>query len=195
MNPVRTLARPLLASMFVSGGVDMLRNPGPLAPVAEPVTSKVVEAAQPVADRAAEAAGAAVDVDLPDDPELLTQVAGGVMVGAGALLAIGKLPRLSAAALAATLVPTTLAAHRFWELDDPEERSAQQVHFMKNLGLLGGLALAALDTEGRPSAAWRARHASRTARREARLARRAVAAEAGRRADAVRATVADVLPG
>lgn len=236
MNPVRTLARPLLASVFVSGGVDMLRNAGSLAPVAEPVTSKVVEAAQPVADRAAEAAGPVIEaaaekvvdlaeqaaealpgaaqpvadraadavrphapsadtdpsadtallagsqprtapprVGLPDDPELLTRVNGGVMVGAGILLAIGRLPRLSAAALAATLVPTTLAGHRFWEVDDEEQRAVQQMGFMKNVALLGGLALAAIDTEGRPGIAWRARHATRSARREAALARAKVA--------------------
>ncbi|QYG95500.1 DoxX family protein [Iamia sp. SCSIO 61187] len=114
-------------------------------------------------------------VGLPDDPELLTKVNGGVMVGAGILLAIGKLPRLSAAALAATLVPTTLAGHRFWEIDDEEERAAQQMGFMKNVSLLGGLALAAIDTEGRPGIAWRTRHATRSARREAALARAKVA--------------------
>lgn len=254
MNPVRTLARPLLASVFVSGGIDMLRNAGSLAPVAEPVTSKVVDTAQPVADKATEAAGPVVgtaaekvadlaeqasealpeaaqpvadladqaadaarsvsagDADeaflagsqpsgpsarfqLPDDPELLTKVNGGVMVGAGLLLAIGKMPRLSAAALAATLIPTTMAGHRFWEIDDEEERVAQQKHFMKNVGLLGGLALAAIDTEGRPGVAWRARNAGRTARREAKMARRVAAAEAGRRVAGAKAAVADALPG
>ncbi|HEX7132408.1 MAG TPA: DoxX family protein [Iamia sp.] len=199
MNPVRTLARPLLASVFVTGGIDMLRNAKALAPTAEPVVKKVVEtaaekivdlaeqaaeavpdAARPVADLADSAADAArplagenllpgsaptpPHVDLPTDPELMTKVNGGVMVGAGLLLAIGKLPRLSAAALAATIVPTTFAAHRFWEIDDAEERAAQQIHFFKNVGLLGGLALAAIDTEGRPGVAWRARHAGQAAK-------------------------------
>jgi hypothetical protein len=31
------------------------------------------------------------------------------------------------------------------------------MHFLKNLGLLGGLILAAFDTEGKPSVSWRAR--------------------------------------
>src|SRR5205807_669938 len=65
--------------------------------------------------------------------------------------------------------PTTLAAHRFWEEEDPELRSQQQVHFVKNLGLLGGLMLAAADTEGKPSLAWRARHAGRTSAATAEL--------------------------
>jgi uncharacterized membrane protein YphA (DoxX/SURF4 family) len=84
-----------------------------------------------------------------------------VKIGAGAALALGKLPRLSAALLAASLVPTTLAGHPFWELDDPKERSAQRIQFLKNLGLLGGLLLASADTEGKPSLGWRARRGAR----------------------------------
>ncbi|HEV2368363.1 MAG TPA: DUF488 domain-containing protein [Acidimicrobiales bacterium] len=64
-------------------------------------------------------------------------------------------------ALAGSLVPTTLAGHRFWEETDKQERAAQQIHFLKNLSMLGGLMLAALDTEGRPSATLRVRHAVR----------------------------------
>ena len=54
-------------------------------------------------------------------------------------------------------MPTTLAGHRFWEEDDKQKRAQQQIHFLKNAGLLGGLILAAVDTEGKPSVAWRAR--------------------------------------
>ena len=188
MTPVRLLARPLLASVFVAGGIDTLRNPGPRARMAEPVVGAVSDAV----DTVTEAVDAVPDtVELPDDPELLTQVNGGVMVGAGLLLAAGKLPRLASLALAATLVPTTFAGHRFWEIDDDEERAAQQIHFFKNMGLLGGLALAAVDTEGRPGVAWRARNAGRTAKREAKAARRVATAEA-RRAGT---KVAAALPG
>jgi putative oxidoreductase len=35
---------------------------------------------------------------------------------------------------------------------------------MKNVALLGGLALAAIDTEGRPGLAWRASHAGQAAK-------------------------------
>jgi multidrug efflux pump subunit AcrA (membrane-fusion protein) len=101
-----------------------------------------------------------------------------VQVLAGSLLAIGKFPRLSAAALAASLLPTTAAGHRFWESDDKQERSQQQIHFLKNLSMLGGLLIAAGDTAGNPSLAWRGRHAARTAKREAALAAKTVQAEA-----------------
>ena len=57
-------------------------------------------------------------------------------------------------------MPTTLAGHRFWEHEDPKERFGQTSHFLKNAGLLGGLLLAAVDTEGKPSVGYRARRAA-----------------------------------
>jgi hypothetical protein len=62
-------------------------------------------------------------------------------------------------------VPTTLAGHRYWEIEDPELRAQQRIHFLKNLTMLGGLLLAAADTSGRPSLTWRRTRAARNARR------------------------------
>jgi len=157
----------MLASIFVSGGLEALRHPQPKVPAADPVAPRIAKRLP----------------YLPEDTETLVKINAGVQVGAGALLALGRFPRLSSALLAGSLVPTTLAGHRFWEESDPGQRAQQQIHFFKNLGLLGGLMLAAVDTEGRPGLAWRAQHAShhaaagtrrtsRTARREARLAAR-----------------------
>jgi hypothetical protein len=36
----------------------------------------------------------------------------------------------------------------------------QRIQFFKNVSMLGGLLLAALDTEGRPSLSWRAHRAA-----------------------------------
>lgn len=155
MTIIRRIARPLLAGVFVTGGVDVLRNPGPRVDTAKPVLEKGAD-----------------KLDIGADPELLVKVNAGVMVGAGLLLATGKAPRLASLALAGTLVPTTYAGHRFWELDDPKQRGQQQTHFMKNLGLLGGLILAAVDTEGRPGLTWRAKRADRDAQRVGRSAKR-----------------------
>ena len=149
----RRLARPMLAAVFVSSGIDVLRRPGPRAEMAAPVATKVAE-----------------PLPLPSDPEQLVKINAGVQVVAGLLLALGRFPRLAATALAGSLVPTTLAGHRFWEHDDPAKRSQQQIHFLKNVGLLGGLILAALDTEGAPSLGWRARRAARRARRKVSIA-------------------------
>jgi len=158
MTLTRLVARPMLASMFVVGGLNSLRNAPSLAAKAEPVTETLTGLADKVAP----------DAPIPHDPTTLVRINGAVQVGAGLLLATGHVPRLSSAALAATLVPTTAAGHRFWEEKDPAARAQQRIHFFKNVSMLGGLLLASVDTEGKPGLAWRARHGARDARREAR---------------------------
>ena len=88
-----------------------------------------------------------------------------IHVVAGSMLALGRAPRLSSFALAATLIPTTFGGHRFWEEADPQVRANQQTHFFKNVSMTGGLILAAVDTEGKPSVAWRAKRQARKAAR------------------------------
>jgi putative oxidoreductase len=149
---VRRIARPLLAATFVYGGIETLRNPQSRVPGARPVVEKVTAQADKQ-----------LPVQVPRDVEQWVKIDAGVKVAAGTLFALGRLPRLSATALAASIVPTTLAGHRFWEKDDAKERSGQLIHFLKNLGLLGGLLIAAVDTEGRPSVGYRARRAARKA--------------------------------
>lgn len=148
MGLLRAVARPMLSAIFVSGGVEQLTDPASHVPIAKDVTEPVQDAA---ADVVPQAAGA--------DAEQLVQLNGLAQVVGGLLLAIGRLPRLSALLLAGSLVPTTVAAHRFWEEDDPEAREQQQVHFFKNISLLGGLLIATMDREGKPSLAWRSGHA------------------------------------
>ena len=84
-------------------------------------------------------------VPLPDDDEVLVRGNAAVMVAAGALLVLGKAPRLSALALAGSLVPTTLAGHSYWEHEDPATRKIQRIQFHKNLAMIGGLLFAVLD--------------------------------------------------
>lgn len=131
--------------MFITGGWDTVRNPGGKVKTAEPV-------ALPIAEKVS---------FLPQDAERLVQLNGAVMLGAGTLLALGKFRRLAALALIGSILPTTYAGHRFWEEEDEATKAQQRVHFLKNLGLLGGLILAAFDTEGAPSLTWRATHRRR----------------------------------
>lgn len=145
----RRIARPLLAGIFVSDGFAQLRDPKPFLRTADPGAAQTVPA---------------LPIPLPSDPAQLVRIDGAVKLGAGSMLALGRLPRLAAVALIGSLVPTTLAAHRFWAEPSPVRRNEQQVQFLKNLGLLGGLLLAAVDTEGRPSLGWRARRAARSAK-------------------------------
>jgi uncharacterized membrane protein YphA (DoxX/SURF4 family) len=102
-------------------------------------------------------------VQLPKDAAQWVKIVGGVKVVAGALFALGRFPRLSALLLGATAVPTALAQSRFWEATDPEDKANQTKHFLHNLGLFGGLLIAAVDTQGRPSVGYRARRAARRA--------------------------------
>jgi uncharacterized membrane protein YphA (DoxX/SURF4 family) len=155
MTVTRLLARPMLASIFVVGAANSLKNTSGAAAKADPVASRLV----PLARKAG--------LPVPEDPETLVKINAGVQIGAGLALATGRAPRLSAALLAATLVPTTAAGHRFWEVDDPAQRTQQKLHFFKNVSLVGGLIIASGDTEGRPGVAWRARRAAKDARREA----------------------------
>jgi uncharacterized membrane protein YphA (DoxX/SURF4 family) len=141
MSISRRIARPLLASEFIYGGIDAIRHP-----------ETKVEAAKAVTDPLRDWVPA-----LPDDTATLVRLNGMVQVGAGGLLALGKFPRLASVALIGSIVPTTFAGHRFWEESEDETRAQQRTHFLKNLGLLGGLILAALDTEGAPSIGWKTR--------------------------------------
>ena len=145
MTPTRWLSRPLLSSMFVAGGIDAIRNASEKVKVAEPITRHLT------------------DRGVPFETATLVQINGAVQVAGGLMLASGRFPRVAALALAASLVPTTLAGHRFWEEEDPEVRARQRIQFLKNASMLGGLLLAVVDTGGRPSVAWRANRAAHRA--------------------------------
>jgi putative oxidoreductase len=158
MTVTRLLARPMLASMFVVGGINALKNADALATRAKPVADKIVPRVQRLAPQ----------VPIPTNTTTLVRLNAGAQVLAGAALATGRAPRLASAALAATLVPTTLAGHRFWEETDPAVKANQKVHFFKNVSMFGGLLIAGVDTDGKPGVAWRARRAATDVKREAR---------------------------
>jgi uncharacterized membrane protein YphA (DoxX/SURF4 family) len=158
MTAIRLIARPMLASMFVVGGIDSIAHPSGKVTKAAKVTEHVPEVAARIAP----------GLPVPTDPATLVRINGGVQVVAGLALATGRMPRLSALLLAASLAPTTYAGHAFWAEQDQAARSAQRTQFLKNVSMMGGLLLAGVDTEGRPGVAWRARRAARDVRREAR---------------------------
>jgi len=173
MTITRLLARPMLATIFVVGGVNALRATEAHAAKAKKVTDRIV----PLAQRAAPGA------PIPTDAATLVRINAGAQIVAAGALATGRAPRLSATVLAASLLPTTLAGHRFWEESDPQAKSMQRLQFAKNTSILGGLLLAGVDTEGKPGLAWRARRAAKDVRREARQ----VAKDARREARLARA--------
>ena len=125
---VRGVARVLTGSTYALLGMDAFRTPGKRVNTAGPLLASVRRVAP-----------------LPEDDELLVRANAAAMVVAGTSLALGRLPRLSAAALLASMIPTTLAGHAYWTHDDPAARAQQRVQFHKNLAMIGGLLFAALD--------------------------------------------------
>jgi putative oxidoreductase len=157
---IRAIARPLLAAPFIGGGVNTLRNPASRVIAADRVVNPLISR-----------------VPQLSNTEQVVKIDAAAKVIAGSMLALGKLPRLSAAVLAVSLVPTTVAGHPFWEEQDPVRRAQHRLQVTKNAGLLGGLLLAAVDTAGRPSLGWWARrtprvlsHAASGLRRDTELA-------------------------
>jgi putative oxidoreductase len=136
----RRLARPLLGLAFLSSGVEALRD---------------------IDSRADRARGYGVG-----QPVTASRAVAGTQIGAGLLMTLGKFPRLTALILAVTVIPEAATGHAFWA-EKGEEKAEKRSLFARDLGLLGGLLVAAADTGGRESVPHRARRASRNARKSA----------------------------
>lgn len=130
------VARPLLAAVSVANGIETLLNPTPKIETAAPLM----------------AIGRGV---LPAqlNPALVVRVDAAVKIAAGLLMGLGWAPRIAAIALAADMIPTTVAEHPFSTTASPEARKARQANFLSNCGLLGGLLLAAAAGGGSKRAA------------------------------------------
>ena len=68
---------------------------------------------------------------------LLVPIAGILVLLGGLSVLFGYKAKLGAWALIVFLVPVTLMMHNFWAMSDPEQAQMQQIHFMKNISLLG----------------------------------------------------------
>lgn len=113
MSSTTALARVLLAAPFVWLGWEAAAEPGGRVDLA-------------------------ADLGVPS-PETAVRFNGAAMVAGGVGLASGIAPRAAALGLVASMVPTTLAGHAFWQHDDPGARKVNRIQFLKNLGLVGGL--------------------------------------------------------
>lgn len=70
-------------------------------------------------------------------------VAGAFALIGGLSVLFGFYARVGAWLLIVFLVPVTLFLHNFWSVHDPQLRQMQQVNFMKNTAMLGGVLLVA----------------------------------------------------
>ncbi|WP_084038261.1 hypothetical protein [Demequina sp. NBRC 110053] len=123
----RHLARPLLATWFVYGGVQSVLEP-----------EKRAERAAPVVEPLLKEAGLE-DVRTTD----LVKAHGVATVAAAAVLALSRTPRTAGLVLAGLTAATVAAGRPFWLEQDEVRREEQMELFLKNVSLLGGTLLAA----------------------------------------------------
>jgi uncharacterized membrane protein YphA (DoxX/SURF4 family) len=139
----------MLATTFITRGVEALRSPNPAADAARSTLEGLSKLPDPVGP------------NVPTNAETVAKVTAGVQIGAGLLLASGRLPRISSAALAVSVIPGSLGSHAFWKETDAARKAAERKALFADVGLIGGLIIASVDTEGRPSLGWRGRRAAR----------------------------------
>lgn len=144
MTLVRLAARPMLASAYIANGIGRMKSPEGSA--------ESVDAVLRLASKA---------VDVPIDSVTAARIAGAAQVAAGALLAIGRFPRIASTVLVGTylldVVGTQLAQEKAASKEEKRERTNS---LLMKTSMLGGALLASVDTAGRPGLAWRAQHAA-----------------------------------
>lgn len=118
---VRILARVLTGAAYMSLGLDAARKPGVRVDQAAPTLDALRRFAP-----------------LPSN-DVSVRINGAAQAVAGGLLALGVLPRTSALVLLTSMVPTTLAGHGFWRIEDPLARKLQWIQFRKNVAMAGAL--------------------------------------------------------
>ena len=169
MSLLRVAARTMLASYFVVNGLKAYRHPEEFAEAAQPLADRFL----PLVNSALPASAAAY---LPDDTAGLVKASGALQVLGGLSLATGLGRRVGAGMLAVTMVPHVLAASPGKARG--AERELHKSLLTKNVALLGGVLLAAQDTEGKPTLAWRARLQKQVLAREAERTKALVARQA-----------------
>lgn len=144
----------MLASWFVSRGLDAVRHPADHVAETLPVLRHVAERASGPAGRDL--------TPLLDERSLrrVVQVHGAVTALTGLSLVLGRAPRTAALALAGLSVPLLLGNLPLRLAGESrEDRRERQERLVQALTAAGGAILAGVDREGRPGVAWRVEHA------------------------------------
>jgi putative oxidoreductase len=123
-NTTALIGRLLIAAIFVTSGFAKLTDP-------------------------AGAIGYMNAAGVPN-ADVLVYVAGAAELLGGLALVFGFLTRLAALGLALVLIPIQFYFHAFWTMEGMEAKT-QMVNFMKNLAILGGLAMVFAHGPGRYS--------------------------------------------
>lgn len=165
MSLLRFVARSMLASYFVVNGVQALIKPDEHTELAEPALA--------LAPKLREALPEAARGYIPGDAVSMTRCLATAQVVGGLSLATGVGRRLGAVALAATIAPSVVVAK-------PWRQSVDKAQLGTEVALLGGVLLAAVDTEGKPGLSWRLREQRRLAAEQKANLERAAKEAAGK---------------
>jgi len=128
----RAIARPLLASWFIYGGIESVLTPERRAERAEPVVKPLLVEA------------GLEDVKVTD----MVKVHGAATIAAASILALSRTPKTAGLALAGLAAITVAAGRPFWRETDEETRLRERERFMVNVSLLGATVLAATAGHG-----------------------------------------------
>jgi uncharacterized membrane protein YphA (DoxX/SURF4 family) len=71
------------------------------------------------------------------NPDVAVVASGALMLAGGLSVLSGWKPRQGLGAIVGFLVPVSLMMHRFWEVEDQQQRMPETVNFMKNMALAG----------------------------------------------------------
>jgi putative oxidoreductase len=128
-----TAGRVSLSWIFIRAGSDVFRDPARAAGTAGPLLARLRSGSR---------------VPLPGDHDVVRMNAA-IQVAAGIMIATNVAPRLAAGGLIGSMIPTTLAGHSYWTVQDPALRPNQRNQFNKNLAVIGGLLLLAAASGSR----------------------------------------------
>jgi putative oxidoreductase len=70
-------------------------------------------------------------------PDIAVPASGALLIAGGLSVMTGVRPRQGLAAIIAFLIPVSLQMHRFWEVEDQQQRMNEMVNFTKNMALVG----------------------------------------------------------
>ncbi|RBI59834.1 DoxX family protein [halophilic archaeon] len=70
-------------------------------------------------------------------PKFATMTSHWVLLVGGIGISLWRFPALAASAIVTFFLTVTPEMHDFWNIDDPEQKQQQMIHFLKNMALLG----------------------------------------------------------
>jgi len=115
------LGRILFSSIFISGGLKHLADPG--------MVSYAASAGVPL-------------------PGVLVPLSGLLALAGGLSILFGVKAKIGGWMIVVFLIPVTLMMHAFWTVSDPQVRMVQAAMFSKNFSMLGGAMLIAYFGSG-----------------------------------------------